>query len=75
LFAQISNRQGCCKTVSQTRSFRSRGIAIRLREATFTVEELRSERRVYDPFLIASYGSEGYYVEVRDELDFERKYT
>lgn len=50
-------------------------IATRLPEATFTVEELRSERRAYDPFLIVSYGSESYYVEVWDESDFERKYT
>jgi hypothetical protein len=50
-------------------------IATRLPEATFTVEELRSERRVYDPFLIVSCGSESYYIEVWDELDFERKYT
>jgi hypothetical protein len=39
------------------------------------VEELRSERRAYDPFLIVSYDSESYYVEVWDESDFERKYT
>jgi hypothetical protein len=50
-------------------------IASRLPEATFTVEELRSERRVYDPFLIVSYSDESYYIEVWDELDFECKYT
>jgi hypothetical protein len=50
-------------------------IATHLPEATFSVEELRSERRVYDPFLIVSYGDESYYVEVWDEKDFERKYT
>ncbi len=50
-------------------------IARHLPEATFTVEELRGERRVYDPFLIVSYGAESYYVEVWEELDFERQHT
>ena len=50
-------------------------IASRLPEATFTVEELRSERRVYDPFLIVSYGDESYYVEVWDESNFEHEYN
>ena len=50
-------------------------IANRLPEATFTVEELRSERRVYDPFLIVSHGDESYYVEVWYESNFEHKYT
>jgi hypothetical protein len=49
-------------------------IATHLPEATFTVEELRSERRVYDPFLIVSYGDESYYVEVWYESNFECKY-
>jgi hypothetical protein len=40
----------------------------------FTVEELRSERRVYDPFLIVSYGYESYYVEVWSESNVERQY-
>jgi hypothetical protein len=50
-------------------------IATRLPEATFTVEELRSERRAYDPFLIVAYGDESYYVEAWDESDFERNCT
>ncbi len=50
-------------------------IATHLPEATFTVEELRSERRAYDPFLIVSYGDESYYIDVWDESIFERKYT
>jgi len=50
-------------------------IATQLPEATFTVEELRSERRAYDPFLIVAYGDESYYVEAWDESDFERKCT
>jgi hypothetical protein len=50
-------------------------IATHLSEATFTVEELRSERRAYDPFLIVSYGEESYYIEVWEEQEFERKYT
>ncbi len=43
--------------------------------ATFTVEQLRSERKLYDPFLIVSYADESYYVEVWEEREFERKYT
>jgi hypothetical protein len=50
-------------------------IARHLPEATFTVEELRGERRAYDPFLIVSYGEESYYIEVWEEREFERKYT
>jgi len=50
-------------------------IAAHLPEATFSVEELRSERRVYDPFLIVSYGDESYYVEVWDESNFEHEYN
>jgi len=50
-------------------------IATHLPEASFTVEELRSERRAYDPFLIVSYGRESYYIEVWDESIFERMYT
>ena len=49
-------------------------IATHLPEATFTVEELRSECRTYDPFLIVSYGDESYYVEVWSESDFEHRY-
>ena len=48
-------------------------IATHLPGATFTVEELRSERRVYDPFLIVSYGDESYCVEVWHESNFARK--
>jgi hypothetical protein len=44
-------------------------------EATFTVEQLQSERRIYDPFLIVSYGDESYYIEVWDESEFERQHT
>jgi hypothetical protein len=44
-------------------------------DATFTVEQLRSERRAYDPFLIVSYGDESYYIEVWDESVFEHEYT
>ena len=50
-------------------------ISTHLPEATFTVEELRSERHAYDPFLIVSYGDESYYVEVWNESAFEGKYT
>ena len=50
-------------------------ITSHLPDATFTVEELRSERRLYDPFLIVSYGEESYYVEVSNEPVFERKHT
>ena len=50
-------------------------ITTHLPGATFTVEELRSERRAYDPFLIVSYGEESYYIEVWEEREFERKYT
>jgi len=37
--------------------------------------ELRSEREVYDSFLIVLYGQESYYVEVWNEPLFEREYT
>ncbi len=50
-------------------------ISTRLPDATFTAEELRSERSVYDPFLIVCHGDESYYVEVWSESDFERRYT
>ena len=50
-------------------------IANHLPEATFTVEELRSERHTFDPFLIVSYGYESYYVDVWGEANFERTYT
>ncbi|HYL11828.1 MAG TPA: hypothetical protein VEV41_02270 [Terriglobales bacterium] len=50
-------------------------IANLLPEATFTVEQLRSEKKIYDPFLIVSYANESYYVEVWEEPEFERKYT
>jgi hypothetical protein len=46
-----------------------------LPEATFTVEQLRSERRLYDPFLIVSYGEESYYVDVWNEPEYERQHT
>jgi hypothetical protein len=50
-------------------------IANLLPEATFTVEQLRSEKKIYDPFLIVSYADERYYVEVWGEPEFEQKYT
>lgn len=50
-------------------------IANRLPDATSTVEAMRSELRVYDPFLIVSYGDESYHVEVWAESEFERRYT
>lgn len=54
---------------------KAREIASCLPEAAFTVEQLQSERRVYDPFLIVSYGDESYHIEVWDESEFERQYT
>jgi len=50
-------------------------IAHLLPGANFTVEQLRSERKLYDPFLIVSHADESYYVEVWEEREFERKYT
>ncbi len=46
-----------------------------LPEAIFTVEQLRSERQLYDPFLIVSYSEESYYVDVWNEPEFERDHT
>ena len=54
---------------------KAREIANSLPEATFTVEQLRSEKKIYDPFLIVSYAHESYYVEVWEEPEFEQKYT
>jgi hypothetical protein len=54
---------------------KARQIASLLPDATFTVEQLRSEKQAYDPFLIVSYADESYYVEVWEEPEFERKYT
>src|SRR2546422_7368723 len=54
---------------------KAREIANLLPDATFTVEQLRSEKKIYDPFLIVSYAHESYYVEVWEEPEFERKYT
>ncbi len=54
---------------------KAREIANLLPDATFTVEQLRSEKKIYDPFLIVSYADESYYVEVWEEPEFERKYT
>jgi len=48
-------------------------ITTHLPEATFTVEELRSERRAYDPFLIVSHGEESYYIVVWEDGEVERK--
>lgn len=50
-------------------------IASSLPEAIFAVEQLRSERRVYDPFLVVSYGDERYYVDVWDEAAFASEHT
>ena len=54
---------------------KAREIANLMPDATFTVEQLRSETNMYDPFLIVSYADESYYVEVWEEPEFERKYT
>src|SRR4029077_20033027 len=54
---------------------KAREIASCLPEATFTVDQLQSERRIYDPFLIVSYADESYYIEVWDESRFERQHT
>ena len=54
---------------------KARQIGNLLPDATFTVEQLRSEKKVYDPFLIASYADKSYYVEVWKEPEFEQKYT
>jgi len=54
---------------------KAREIANLLPDATFTVEQLRSEKKIYDPFLIVSYADESYYVEVWEEPGFERNYT
>lgn len=54
---------------------KAREIASCLPDATFTVEQLQSERRIYDPFLIVSYVDESYYIEVWDESEFERQHT
>jgi hypothetical protein len=54
---------------------KTREIANLLPDASFTVEQLRSEKKVYDPFLIVSYADESYYVEVWEEPEFEQKYT
>ncbi len=50
-------------------------IITNLPDATFAAEELRSERRIYDPFLIVSYGEESYYIKVWKERGFEREHT
>jgi hypothetical protein len=50
-------------------------IASHLPNATLEVDELRSSERIYDPFLVVSYGEESYYVEVWDEPEFEREHT
>lgn len=54
---------------------KAREIASCLPEAAFTVEQLQSERRIYDPFLIVSCGDESYYIEVWGESEFERQHT
>jgi len=45
------------------------GVAAR----TFSVEQLQSEPRIYDPSLIVSCADESYYIEVWDESEFERQ--
>jgi hypothetical protein len=54
---------------------KAREIAGLVPEANFTVEQLQSERRIYDPFLMVSYADESYYIEVWDESEFERQHT
>lgn len=54
---------------------KAKEIASALPDATFTVEQLRSERDVYDPFLIVSHGKESYYIKVWNEPVFEREHT
>jgi hypothetical protein len=54
---------------------KAREIAKLLPNASFTVEQLRSEKKIYDPFLIVSYAHESYYVEVGKEPEFEQKHT
>ena len=54
---------------------KAKEIANLLPDAIFTVEQLRSEKKIYDPFLIVSYAHESYYVEVWEEQQFEQKYT
>jgi hypothetical protein len=40
---------------------------------TFEIEELRADKR-YDPFLIAIYGNERFYIDVWEEREFESKH-
>jgi hypothetical protein len=54
---------------------KAKEIANLLPGARFTVEQLRSEKKIYDPFLIVSHVNENYYVEVWEEPEFEQKYT
>lgn len=50
-------------------------IASHLPNAALEVDELRGSERIYDPFLVVSYGDASYYVEVWGEPDFEREHT
>ncbi len=52
---------------------RRNGCAVAAR--TFSVEQLQSERRIYDPFLIVSCADESYYIEIWGESEFERQHT
>jgi hypothetical protein len=54
---------------------KAREIASLRPEASFTVEQLQSERRIYDPFLIVSCAAESYYIEVWEESAFECQHT
>jgi hypothetical protein len=54
---------------------KAREIASARPDTTFSVEQLRSERDVYDPFLMVSYGDESYYIEVWKEPAFESEHT
>lgn len=49
---------------------RAMEIKERMPTAEFEIEELRVEKR-YDPFLVASYGRERFYIDVWDEREFE----
>jgi hypothetical protein len=54
---------------------RSRALELEtcLPDVMFEIEELRADKR-YDPFLIAIYGNERFYIDVWEEWEFERKH-
>jgi hypothetical protein len=53
----------------------SRRNGCRVAARTSSVEQLQSERRIYDPFLIVSRADESHYIEVWEESEFERQHT